>query len=127
MPVLDCPKAEIYAQNRAKGKTQVVSYVAAGFEEHDGNAWRYESGNERIKARIEELQGTAAERAGVTIEWWVEAVKALHDDGDYTARNNALEKLAKHIGAYKVDNEQKTNAKAQEEFIKAVEASRRDK
>lgn len=130
MPVLESPKEEIYAQNRAKGKTQVASYVAAGFCEDDGAACRYESGNVRIKQRIQELTQTAAEKAGITIDWWIDQVKDIvleaKAGGDYGPAVSALDKLGKHVGVYKEDNEQKTNATAQEEYIKKIQTAKKE-
>lgn len=66
MPVLDHPRWEIFAQERAKGKTEVQAYELAGFSPDDGNASRLADRPE-VKARIQELTGKAAERAEVTI------------------------------------------------------------
>ena len=59
MPVLRNSKHEKFAQLIARGETQTKAYVKAGYSETgaDGNASRL-IGNDRISARIEELQAT---------------------------------------------------------------------
>ncbi|RWA80844.1 hypothetical protein [Mesorhizobium sp.] len=49
------------------GKSQSEAYVAAGYKPDDGHATRL-AGNGRIKARVHELLGKAADKAIVTIE-----------------------------------------------------------
>jgi phage terminase small subunit len=65
--MLTNPRREAFARELAKGKTQVEAYASAGYKSNDGHAARL-AGNGRIKARVAELQGKAAERAVVTIE-----------------------------------------------------------
>ena len=67
MPELKNSRHELFAQNVAKGMTADAAYAAAGFTKNDGNASRLK-GNERISARIEELQKKIAERALVDVE-----------------------------------------------------------
>jgi len=67
MPVLTNPKWEIFAQELAKGSSQLEAYVAAGYKPDDGHANRL-AGYGRITARIAELQGVVAEHTEVTIE-----------------------------------------------------------
>ncbi|TIV47213.1 MAG: hypothetical protein E5V88_31585 [Mesorhizobium sp.] len=49
------------------GKSQSEAYTAAGYKPDDGHATRL-AGNGRIKARVNELLGKAADKAIVTIE-----------------------------------------------------------
>lgn len=65
MPVLTNQRHEKFAQELAKGKSQVAAYKAAGYKPDDGAAARL-SGNVRIRERLAELQGRAAEKAIVT-------------------------------------------------------------
>lgn len=65
--VLSNPRHERFAQELARGKTADEAYVLAGYKQNDGNATRLK-GNERILARLEELQNRAANRAEVTVE-----------------------------------------------------------
>jgi len=53
---------ERFAQALAQGKTANEAYALAGYKGNDGNASRLK-GNERISARVQEIVGSAAERA----------------------------------------------------------------
>jgi len=61
--VLSNRRHELFAQAMAKGESASAAYVSAGFKANDGNAIRLK-GNERVQARIAELQ----ERAAVKVE-----------------------------------------------------------
>lgn len=63
--VLTDPREERYAQERAKGATQIKAFTTAGFPPDDGHASRLNSKPE-VKARIAELSAAAAERAEIT-------------------------------------------------------------
>lgn len=65
MPVLSNAKHERMAQAMAKGKTATEAYVIAGYKNHDGNACKLSA---KVRGRVEEIIGKAAEKAGVTIE-----------------------------------------------------------
>jgi hypothetical protein len=67
VPILKNARHEAFAQALAKGETQADSYVIAGFKACDGHAARL-AGNGRIKARVAEILGKAAQRAEVTIQ-----------------------------------------------------------
>ncbi|MGP9819200.1 terminase small subunit [Salinarimonas sp. NSM] len=67
MPAMKNARHEAFAQAVAKGRTQVEAYALAGYKPNDGHAARL-AGNGRVRARIAELQGRAAERTAVTIE-----------------------------------------------------------
>jgi phage terminase small subunit len=67
MPKLANPSYEIFAQNVARGKTQVESYVLAGFKENDSNCSQLAQRPE-VAARITEINGIIAARAMVTSE-----------------------------------------------------------
>lgn len=66
MPVLKSPKHERFAQELAKGKTELQAYELAGYKPDDGNASKLASRLE-IRARIQEITGAAAVRAEVTV------------------------------------------------------------
>lgn len=66
MAVLANPKHERFAQELAKGKTQAEAYVAAGYAYSEPNASRLTS-NEKVQARVAEIQERAAIRAEVTL------------------------------------------------------------
>ena len=67
MAVLDNPRHEAFARALAEGKSATEAYVAAGYRFNDGNCIRLK-GNERVTARVAELQGRAASRTEVTVE-----------------------------------------------------------
>ena len=119
MGTLKNSKHELFAQEVAKGRSCSEAYVAAGFNAHGSNAARL-SQNESVRARVEELLGAAAEKAGVTISWVVEglvenynramqAVEIKRPDGtttgeykyDGSVANKSLELLGKHLGMFK--------------------------
>jgi hypothetical protein len=56
---------ERFAQELAKGKSQVDAYEAAGYRPHDSAAARL-FGNVRVAARLDELKVRAAEKAVIT-------------------------------------------------------------
>ena len=138
MPVLDDAQEELYAQSRAKGKSQMDSYVAAGFKPDDGHASRYEAGNGRIEARIKELLEEIAKAAKVDavyitkklrmlVERCTQAEPVLDKKGNVTGEykmdsagaNSSIDKLARNIGYYKKDNEQ-GNGMSQDEWVKMI-------
>lgn len=67
MGVLKNPKHELFAQELAKGKTQIEAYRAAGYKPNDSAAARL-CGNVRITERVTELLQGAAMKTGITIE-----------------------------------------------------------
>lgn len=66
MPRLDNPKHELFAQGLAKGKSQVEAYQEAGYAPSEPNASRLTS-NDKVAARVAEIQGRAAIRAEITV------------------------------------------------------------
>jgi phage terminase small subunit len=60
MPILPNPRHEKFAQALAKGIPASAAYEEAGYRPNDGNSVRLK-GNERIGARVIELQGQGAE------------------------------------------------------------------
>lgn len=67
MPILKNTRHERFAQALAKGESASAAYVSAGYAKDDGNAIRL-TGNDKVKARVAEILGRAAENAGITIE-----------------------------------------------------------
>lgn len=67
MPVLKNARHERFAQELAKGKSQSAAYEAAGYKPSDAHSARL-AGNGRVKERLAELQGRAAEKAACTAE-----------------------------------------------------------
>ena len=68
MPVLSNPKHEAFAQALFKGQPAEHAYVAAGFARNSANAIRLK-GNERVKARVAELQAQAAKKTVQTVSF----------------------------------------------------------
>ncbi len=66
MPVLKNPKHELFAQELAKGKTQVEAYEIAGYKPNDSNA-AVLANKPEIQGRLTEIIGKGAERAEVTV------------------------------------------------------------
>lgn len=71
MPALDNPRHERFAQELAKGKTQLEAYRLAGYRPDDGAANRL-SGNVRVATRVKEITERAATRAEITKAWVME-------------------------------------------------------
>ena len=67
MPVLKHPRRELFAQELAKGKTQVEAYKIAGYKPNDGNAGLLARRPEII-ARTTEINRRGAARAEITVE-----------------------------------------------------------
>lgn len=66
MPALTNPRHERFAQELAKGKSASEAYVAAGYKANDGNASTLK-GNQKVEARVAEIQERGAIRAEVSI------------------------------------------------------------
>lgn len=81
MPVLTNPKHERFAQELAKGVSQVEAYATAGYAPNDGHAARL-AGNGRIQARLAELQERAANKAVVTVANLTERLLAIAEKGE---------------------------------------------
>ena len=112
MPVLPKPRHEAFAQARAQGKTQEQAYVEAGYSPDDGNACRL-TGNDRIKARVQELQELAVNRVIVDKEWVMAQLvdnAISYKDTNPAVANRALELLGKELGMFveRTANENRT-------------------
>lgn len=81
MPVLTNPKHELFAQELAKGKTQLEAYTKAGYKPDDGAAARL-SGNVRVKARVLELGERTAAKTVVTAAAITERLMRLSDQAE---------------------------------------------
>ena len=104
MPVLSNQKHEIFAQELAKGTSASQAFVNAGYSKNDGNASRL-NGNEKVRARVLELQTASAEKAGLTVEWVLEGLRSNFEQAyrleDGSVVNKALELIGKHLGMFK--------------------------
>ena len=66
MPPLSNPKHELFAQHLAKGKCQSEAYALAGYAPSEPNASRL-TRNDKVTARVSELQSRAAEKTETTV------------------------------------------------------------
>lgn len=66
MPALTNPRHERFAQGLAKGKTQAEAYADAGYKPSESNASTLRS-NQKVQARLAELQERAAFRTEITV------------------------------------------------------------
>jgi phage terminase small subunit len=66
MPALSNPRHERFAQALAKGKVQAEAYADAGYKPSEPNASRLTS-NDKVRARVAELQERAATRTEITV------------------------------------------------------------
>jgi phage terminase small subunit len=81
MAALTNPKHERFAQELAKGKSQAEAYVEAGYAPSEPNASRLTS-NEKVRARVAEIQERGALRAEVTIATLTQDLLRLRDKGE---------------------------------------------
>lgn len=66
MTVLKNARHERFAQELASGKSIDAAYVAAGYSQNRGNSARLNA-DERVRARVTEIQIEGAEKASVTV------------------------------------------------------------
>ena len=127
MPVLDNPRHERLAHALAKGKTYEEAGIEAGYAGNRGSICEMLDLNPNISERVKELQQTAAEKAGVTIEWlvneWLDLNSRAKQSEDFTANAKALESLSRHKGFFKDDNIQK-NGLTPEEMLARIKSER---
>ena len=76
MPTLENPKHERFAQELAKGRTQAEAYKSAGYAPSEPNASRLKS-NDKVAARVAEIQERAAIRTEVTVATITERLLAI--------------------------------------------------
>lgn len=72
---------ERFAQELAKGKSQVDAYRAAGFKPHTSAAARLFA-NVSVSDRVEELMGKAAEKTAVTVEGITQRLLKIAEKGE---------------------------------------------
>lgn len=89
MPALENPKHERFAQALAKGETATEAYILAGYKANDGNAARLK-GNDRIAARVAEIQERAAIRTEITVASITERLLAIAAKGEKTSEASML-------------------------------------
>lgn len=103
MPALDNPKHERFAQELAKGKSASEAYESAGYKANDGNCIRLK-GNERVIARVSEIQDRAVIRTEITLASLMEEAAEIQRGAlaakQYAAATSALTAKAKLAGLW---------------------------
>ena len=111
MPALANAKWERFAQGLAKGKTQAEAYADAGYKPSEPNASRLTS-NDKVQARVAELQDIGSLRAEVTIASLIQEAAEIQEaakaDKQYSAATAALTAKAKLAGLW-IDKAENTN------------------
>jgi hypothetical protein len=112
MATLPNQRHEKFAQGLAEGKSTTEAYKDAGYVSNDGNAVRLK-GNERIRARVAELQECSAAQVAVTLQGLIEEATDIQTkamaDGKYSAAVAALTVKAKLAGLWVDKAENKAN------------------
>ena len=85
MPVLKNARHEKFAQELAKGKSQVEAYRLAGFKPNESHASRLVA-NGKVAARVAELKAAAAEKAVVTA---ADIARQLDEDREFARQLEA--------------------------------------
>lgn len=95
------PRHEKFVQGLLEGKPANRAYADAGYAPHDGNCIRLR-GNERVKARLAELQAETAANAEVTLQTiladLVDAAAVAKSKGQGQALVSAAMAKAKLLG-----------------------------
>src|SRR5262249_52387603 len=108
MGVLQNQRWELFAQKIAAGETTVRAYELAGFKRSRSNAARLRA-DERISARVLEIQQAAANRAEISLEGVLreldEAIALAKQRGQPNALINAAQLRAK-LGGLLVERQQ---------------------
>lgn len=96
----------------AHGKSAAEAYEAAGFKPNDGNAARLK-GNDRVQARVAELQSVAAGAVEVTLESLIRECedarrKAMAEEKGASAAVSAITAKAKLAGLW-IERSERTN------------------
>jgi phage terminase small subunit len=85
MPVLKNARHEKFAQELAKGKSQVEAYRLAGFKPNESHASRLVA-NGKVAERVAELKAVAAEKAAVTA---ADIARQLDEDREFARQLEA--------------------------------------
>jgi phage terminase small subunit len=101
MGTLANPRHERFVQALFEGKTADAAYAKAGYKPNDGNCIRLK-GNERVKARLAELQAQAAKKSEVTVQSLLAELETARERADsaeqFSAAVRAIEAKAKVSG-----------------------------
>ena len=101
MGILANPRHERFVQALFEGETADAAYAKAGYKPNDGNCIRLK-GNERVKARLAELQAQAAKKSEVTVQSLLDELEAARARADswinYPASLKRLARRPKYLG-----------------------------
>src|ERR687885_800951 len=81
MTPLANPRWERLAQALATGMPASRAYADGGYRPHEGNASRM-SGNEKVAARVAEIQSQAADAAALTVQCITERLLTVADKAE---------------------------------------------
>lgn len=112
MPALKNTRHERFAQELAKGKSQAEAYELAGYAPSEPNASRL-TRNDKVQARVVELQNRAAARAEMTLQTHLDDLAELRDAAkqarQYSAAISAEIARGKAAGVHVEKTEQTVN------------------
>lgn len=124
MAALSNPKHERFAQYLAKGYSACDAYAEAGYKYNEGNAVRLK-GNEKVQARVQELQEVGAQRAEMTFEGHLRKLEELRDAaaqaGQHSAAIQAEQLRGKANGYYVERHEVEQHTTVSSEPLEADE------
>lgn len=101
MPILTNPKHERFARLIFEGLAVVKAYAGAGFEHHEGNAFRLRK-NESIRARVAELQADAVRVATLDKAYVLNGLLRVYEKSSQEIP--ILDKDSKPTGEYRYDS-----------------------
>lgn len=123
MPVLKNAKHELFAQELAKGKSEIEAYALAGYKRDDGNASRL-TGYDSVKDRVAELLGKVAAKTEITIEGLIgeaaEIQRLAMKIEQPAAATGALTAKAKLAGLW-IERSERTNRHVDPDFYTDAE------
>lgn len=128
MPALANPRHERFAQELAKGKSQSEAYQSAGYEPSEPNASRL-TRNDKVQARVAELQERSALRVEVTQASLIEEAEQVRaaalEAGQFSAAIAAIREkgVLAGIRVEKRESTHKTDPKAMTDDELALIAS----
>lgn len=93
-------RQERFAQELARGKSQLEAYTIAGYKPNEGHAARL-AGNGKVADRVAEILAAAAELAKIDAAWVLRRAADLYEKavqaGSYSAAKGALDLIGKHV------------------------------
>ena len=108
------PKRERFCQEYIKDLNGTQAAIRAGYSKRTANEQAAQLlAIISVKSRVEELKAARGKKTGVTQEWVVEMLQKVakrcieSKKFDPSPAVQALDKLAKHTGAYEADHRQK--------------------